>query len=91
VLGVAGRLHDPGTGAFTDLEGTPRRPQVIVRDGRVLRPLRTLLDSVRHRDWTGHAGAAGADPEDLVLRPDTVVDAATDSPVCLITAARSLP
>ena len=84
-------IVDHGTGAPTDLEGTPRRPQVIVRDGRVLRPLRTLVDSGRQRDWTGHAGPAGADPEDLVLRPDTVLDAATDSPVCLITAARSLP
>lgn len=84
-------IADPGNGAPTDLEGTPRRPLVIVRDGCVLRPLRTLFDSGRHSDWTGHAGPAGVDPENLVLRPDTIVDAAMDSPVCLITAARSLP
>lgn len=84
-------IADPGPGAPTDLEGTRRRSQVHVRDGRVETPLRTLADVGRQRHCTGHAGTAGVDPDDLVLSPDTPLENTGLPAACLIVAARPLP
>lgn len=83
---------DRGEDALFDLEATPRRPVVFVRDGRVENLPKTLVTVDDVTECTGHGGWLGPAFDDFAVRPTVSLDPPVASPGCLVVAtARCLP